>query len=200
MVTASYCLLGRLLAKAGLDPRRARWRKRRPTPAWAGQYSQVGTVHSLPGRHARGAWAVGWQRVSKGCLVFLLVVLTGCASLNQQRGGAGALRARDQARLVVATSYGSEPTTAALILAEMEQPETVLAGQLMLDLSKREIALEELHAGFIFAASFSPDDARVLTSSLDGTARVWDRTAPENPVASALMRNRPGLLVRNEPC
>src|SRR5947209_10161158 len=30
------------------------------------------------------------------------------------------------------------------------------------------------HGGAVFSAAFSPDGARIVTASQDGTARVWD--------------------------
>jgi WD40 repeat protein len=33
------------------------------------------------------------------------------------------------------------------------------------------------HASFVNSASFSPDGTRIVTSSTDGTAKVWDAKA-----------------------
>ncbi len=101
-----------------------------------------------------------------------------------ERAEASSLRARDQARLAVASEFEDDPTTAALILAEMERPaETALAAPRMLEVLQRKLALEELrHDGPVRAASFSADGTRVVTASYDRTARVWDLADPQNPL------------------
>lgn len=43
------------------------------------------------------------------------------------------------------------------------------------------------HAGPLLGAIFSPDDARILTWSMDGTARLWDiSTIPEGHIFSVI--------------
>ena len=49
----------------------------------------------------------------------------------------------------------------------------------------REIVLLEGHDGAVFSAAFSPDGARIVTASADGTARIWD-AATGSPVGEPL--------------
>jgi hypothetical protein len=52
------------------------------------------------------------------------------------------------------------------------------------------------HAGTVNSAAFSPDGARVVTASADGTARVWD--AVPYRVRSAEQRLRERLLTNGD--
>ena len=50
---------------------------------------------------------------------------------------------------------------------------------------RAEIVLLEGHDGAVFSAAFSPDGARIVTASADGTARIWD-AATGSPVGEPL--------------
>ena len=67
------------------------------------------------------------------------------------------------------------------------------------------------HEGPVWSAAFSPDGARVLTTSRDGTARLWDvgwLRRPITAVACALLPDRDvaqlaeryGIVIRDPIC
>ena len=51
----------------------------------------------------------------------------------------------------------------------------------------RELAALKGHTGTVTSVAFSPDGARILTGSLDNTARLWDaKTARSWPPSKAM--------------
>ncbi len=103
-----------------------------------------------------------------------------------ERAELAAARARNLARVALAGEwFGRDPTRAALVLLEVEQPEeTPLASSKIRQAIHRELALLELrgHRRRIQEASWSPDGSRIATASHDGTARVWPADGSGTPV------------------
>ena len=88
-----------------------------------------------------------------------------------------AIRARDSLRMLALRSAADDPTTAALVLAEVEDPASAvdwaLAARSTLA-APTSAAVLRGHAHAIFGAAFVGDgDAYVATISVDRTARVW---------------------------
>ncbi len=89
-----------------------------------------------------------------------------------------ALAARDRARIAVASEWLSrDPTRAALVLLELEEPAAApFAVQRLFDVLEQpftQVALGK-HAADVYDASFSRDGTRVVTASIDRTARIWN--------------------------
>ncbi len=61
-------------------------------------------------------------------------------------------------------------------LADIPQVSTTLYDALV---ARRELTVLRGHTGGVDSAAFSPDGARILTGSWDGTARIWDTASGE---------------------
>jgi eukaryotic-like serine/threonine-protein kinase len=77
--------------------------------------------------------------------------------------------------LVVTTYWGGEGGWSQP--ADPERPRSSIARVWSAEYGKRTVSLE--HAGTINTAEFSPDSKRVITTSRDRTARVWDVSSGE---------------------
>ncbi|HYJ88072.1 MAG TPA: TIR domain-containing protein, partial [Pyrinomonadaceae bacterium] len=98
-------------------------------------------------------------------------------------------RMADTARVAIASDWLSrDPTTAALILCEVEQPDkTLFAVQRMIEVLNHRFAEVELrgHTAPVRFASFSPKGDFVLTAGEDNTARIWRSDGRGQPVVLA---------------
>ncbi len=101
--------------------------------------------------------------------------------------------AEDQTRVAVARSWlERDPTRAALVLLEVRDPgRTASTVELMSRALREPLALEELrgHTDEVKAVAFDPTGGRIVSGSLDRTARVWslhrDGTPPPAPDGGA---------------
>ena len=95
----------------------------------------------------------------------------------------------DTARVAIASDWLSrDPTTAALILSEVEQPDrTLFAVQRMIEVLNHRFAEVELrgHTSPVRYASFSPRGDLVVTAGEDHTARIWRSDGLGQPVVLA---------------
>jgi WD40 repeat protein len=94
--------------------------------------------------------------------------------------------AQDALRMAAVRTFGnSDPTLALLFLKEVAQPDQAPGWmQASLQVLQRPVAKAILrgHRAGVSLASFSPDGGRVLTASLDGTARVWKADGSGEPI------------------
>lgn len=95
----------------------------------------------------------------------------------------------DSARVAIASDWlARDPTTSALVLLEVEQPDkTLFAIQRMQDTLGNSIARVEFrgHSAPVRRASFSPNGELVVTASEDHTACVWRADGLGEPVILA---------------
>ncbi|HNN95756.1 MAG TPA: CHAT domain-containing protein, partial [Pseudomonadota bacterium] len=86
------------------------------------------------------------------------------------------IEARDALLLAVAGAHRDDPTTAATLLREVQQPGSRLWLQLSLDTLQAAIAERVLrgHESYVYAVAVSPDGSRIATASADHTLRIWD--------------------------
>lgn len=154
-----------------LDERRAeRARRRRSREATKRTREALGRSHRR------------WQlaAVAIGVLTMMTAVLGLLANLiarEKQRAEREAAKAKNIARIAVAGEWlHRDPTQAALVLLEVEDPETTAyAMSLMRRVLSQRLATVELrgHEGPIQTARWSPQGDRIVTTSPDRTARVW---------------------------
>jgi WD40 repeat protein len=169
-----------LLWRAEILAELERWRARQP--------------HDLT--HAEAAFAdasradaTRGRRIRHGLLLAAFAVLAvGLAILFSLREQAE--RARSQAHAQLVDSYEEhgrrallegDPRAALAYLAEAyylgaSGPAIEFMLARALEPFDAELATFSGHEGQIWATSFSPDGARILTSGSDGTARIWDAT------------------------
>ncbi|MEM9460502.1 MAG: CHAT domain-containing protein [Myxococcota bacterium] len=100
--------------------------------------------------------------------------------------------ARDRARDATWMTYvrhfeAVDPTRALLGLREVASTDTVRWRQDALDVLLQPVSRAILvgHGGVVISAGFSPDGQRVVTASMDGTARIWRADGREEPVVLA---------------
>ncbi len=115
-----------------------------------------------------------------GALAVIALAMGFLASLIAREKGRAeeeAARARNLARIAVAGEWmRTDPTRAALVLLEVEDPDvTAHAGSQIRRVLERNLAAAELrgHEGPIRTAEWSLDGERIVTTSGDRTARVW---------------------------
>ena len=91
------------------------------------------------------------------------------------------IEARDALLLAVAGAHRDDPTTAATLLREVQQPGSRLWLQLSLDTLQAAIAGRVLrgHESYVHAVAVSPDGSRIATASADHTLRIWDAVRGE---------------------
>jgi WD40 repeat protein len=153
-----------------------------PTEAWARRYSRAeGDLEAALGYLGRSRLAredeIRRRRRNRNLVaaaaLAVIVVLSGLALWAMDN----AARARDTARVAVAGEWiERDPTTAAMLLLEVERPEqTGYAAPRMRELLAHPVARHVFrdHEGPVRLAVFTPDGSRIVTGSNDGTARVW---------------------------
>lgn len=109
------------------------------------------------------------------------------AQEKEREAIAAAERAEDAARLAIAERLSeTDPTSAALVLAEIKDPNRSSATvQRLIEIAARPglvRAVLQGHTRGVTSAAFSPDGARVLTTSWDRTARIWEIADARSPV------------------
>jgi len=107
---------------------------------------------------------------------FVLAVALGFALWSADQARRERAHALDLARVSIASSEMTDnPTRAALVLLEVDNwdlmrlnltSEVVCGG--------RSVSVLGGHEDRVSTAAFNPDGTRVVTASLDGTARIWD--------------------------
>jgi WD40 repeat protein/tetratricopeptide (TPR) repeat protein len=117
------------------------------------------------------AWSTADQRVR------LVPLVPTCRVWNlRERTQAGLHAAAVQTRLKAVSNDGR------LVAVVGGRPSSVE----LLDTHTGERRAELTHADEIRAVAFSPDDAHLITSSNDGTAKIWDVTTPIQSVGKPL--------------
>lgn len=86
------------------------------------------------------------------------------------------IEVRDALLVAVAGAASDDPTTAAVLLREVQQTGSRLWLQLALDTLQAAIAERVLrgHPSYVHAVAVSPDGSRIATGSADKTLRIWD--------------------------
>lgn len=131
------------------------------------------------------------RRRRLGALIIgaLVVVAAGMGLLAGQIAREAA-RTKNIARTAVAGEWIREdPTHAALVLLEVEDPDrTPYAVAQMRRVLRQKLAKVELrgHAGPVLSAAWSDDGERVLTISRDRTVRVWTADGVEPPAVTVV--------------
>jgi len=103
-------------------------------------------------------------------------IATSEAEARKREVEAAMIQAQDHARVVLAEQAAGDPTLQAALLREVERPAATHGWlQATVASAQRPKAVTWLrgHAQAVVTASFSADESRVVTASLDGTARVW---------------------------
>ncbi|AUX40495.1 uncharacterized protein SOCE26_018960 [Sorangium cellulosum] len=106
------------------------------------------------------------------------------ADLEASRAQADALQARNATRMATARELQADPTTVLALLREVEPPDVprgwaVLARWALHSWVAREVLT---HPDALHSAAFSPDGRRIVTASLDNTARVWNADGTGEPL------------------
>ena len=108
-----------------------------------------------------------------------------------------AAEARNATRMASATLHRTDPALALALVREIE-PSTQQPPhwrELARWATHQNIAQVILsHQDAIFAAGFSPDGTRIVTSSYDRTARIWNADGTGLPIVLLQGHQRPGLL------
>jgi WD40 repeat protein len=153
-----------------------------PTKAWAKRYSrdpgdfEVALEYLERSRRAR-VEAENRRRRNRNVVAAATAVVLLALSALTLWALDNAARARDTARVAMARNWMErDPTLAALLLLEVRRPErTSFAAPTIRELLDYPIASNVLrgHEAALVRAAFSPDGARIVTASEDGTARVW---------------------------
>lgn len=112
------------------------------------------------------------------------------ATAAERTADAARVRAEDVARVsLVQQVRDDDPATAALILAEIEEPERSTYGLQLLSEAANQPGLLRAaldgHTGQVWTAAFSPDGVHIVTASDDKTARVWRADGAAPPVVLA---------------
>jgi WD40 repeat protein len=117
----------------------------------------------------------------------VLAVVAGLAYRAQGIATANESRALDLLRVSLAAQWQSaEPTKAAEILAEVEDPRTPGLQRKLAELLRSPLLhLELQHSEPATFVAFSPKGSRIVTLAQDNTARVWD-AASGKPVTAPL--------------
>jgi WD40 repeat protein len=105
------------------------------------------------------------------------------ASWQRRQALASEQRARDRELAALAANLAANrPTEAALVLLEIPRPdETPTSGDILRRTLAEPLTLAILsrHTRHVMAASFSPDGQRIVTASLDKSARIWNAATGE---------------------
>ncbi len=178
----------------GLDLARTRqfWKITRPSRAWTQTYCKGSHDFETVQQYYRESLTTDRksarrrERAIMAAVAVLLLIFTVWALYNKVKAEENAMRAEDLLRVSVANEWlHKDPTTAALVLLEVKQPEeTTYATSKMREVLDQKLAEVELrgHEDRVLTASFSPDGAWVVTASRDGTARVWLWTSADEPI------------------
>ncbi|WP_433931103.1 protein kinase [Sorangium cellulosum] len=136
-------------------------------------------------RTRRIRWHVVTGAIAALTAIALMVsYLTGRAGQQARRAQAEALQARNATSMVTARELQADPTSALAILREVEPPEVprgwdVLARSALYDGVARAVLS---HPDAVLFASYSPDGKRIVTASIDNTARVWNADGTGEPL------------------
>ncbi len=146
---------------------------------------------------SRAAWRRTrrkWQSVAAVLMLFFLAALSlaGVASEKTREANAERLEARrllgrtykDQGQQLIAEG---RPLTALpyLVAAREAGADDVALRTLFAEASRNLWSLQLRHKDAVTAAAFSPDGARLVTASRDGTARVWGAASGEGSATFA---------------
>lgn len=91
-----------------------------------------------------------------------------------------------------------DPTTAALVLGEVEAPDPYAVSKMRQALGERLALLDLSHAGQVMTVAWSPDSRSVLTAGDDGNVRLRDTTS-ERRMEVFEIHNGPVLSVAFRP-
>ncbi|WP_433934897.1 protein kinase [Sorangium cellulosum] len=106
------------------------------------------------------------------------------ADQEAARAQTGASKARNDTRMATAREHQADPTTALAILREIEPPNTPRgwAGLARSALYGGVARAVFSHPDSVLDASYSPDGKRIVTASVDNTARVWNADGTGEPL------------------
>ncbi|WP_437573120.1 nSTAND1 domain-containing NTPase [Sorangium sp. So ce887] len=134
-------------------------------------------------RRLRRRLAVGVS-ATLGAIALIVSFLAIRADEAAARAQTEALQARNATRMAAARELQADPTTVLAILREVEPPDVprgwaVLARWAL----HRWVARAVLnHPDVVMNAQYSPDGKRIVTASLDRTARVWNADGAGEPL------------------
>jgi hypothetical protein len=121
------------------------------------------------------------RRLLQLTAVAAVAVILGAALLflwQRQQARASEERARDRAYAALGNNLAADhPTEASLVALEIRQPDSTPTADALLHKAladSMKIATLTGHMAPVVAASFSPDGTRVVTASVDQTARIWN--------------------------
>ncbi len=124
------------------------------------------------------------RRRAMAAAIAVLVLFAGAMGLlalrirrEAERAEREAARAKDFARVAVAESWiTKDPTRAALVLLEVEQPDEIAMAvpAIRKVLQHRLAMLEFSHQLGVWTATWSPSGKRIASASFDNTVRVWN--------------------------
>ncbi|NVB36233.1 protein kinase [Pseudenhygromyxa sp. WMMC2535] len=184
--------MARLLDALGDDPeRRRRWRRRRGLVA-AGVLATLVGAGWFASAQRRSALAA--DRLAREARVEEARALRSELAAQAERdraleeARASATRARDTARVLAAKGLSRDPTAAAALLRDAEQPEEAPGWRsAAVNVLSRPISVSafQAHGGRVMWAEFSPDRRWLATAGEDGSARLWPLDA-EGHVGAAL--------------
>jgi WD40 repeat protein/energy-coupling factor transporter ATP-binding protein EcfA2 len=133
-----------------------------------------------------------WGLIGMSIFAGALVIACAWAIFAERLADSALRRARDSARVAIATSLQYDPTMQTVVLREVENVNTIGFLSLASEVAQSVPSFQLLrHPEPVTSVAFSPDGDKVVTGSSDGIARVWNAGGRWDPI---LLREHGGIV------